>query len=725
MSVGEQLTEIGPVEAAEAPVAESRAARWLFGATIFLSAFLLFLVQPILGKIILPWFGGSAGVWAACLLYFQASLLVGYAYAHCLRRYLSSRRQMQVHILLLAVSIALLPILPSPSWRNLGSADPAIRILGLLAATVGLPYLLVCTTSPLIQSWYAAITPGQSAYRFYALSNLGSMLGLISFPVLVEPRLTSHSQAWGWSGAYVVFVVLCAMAAWYGWKRQQTTEDGQSREELRLDWKQPFTTQVLWVALAACGAAMMMAVTNYLSQNIAPIPLLWILPLGLYLFSFVLCFDTERIYKRVIWIPAMMIGLSAMAFVMFHNGGTTNLGRSVPAMLAGLFCCCMVCHGELTRNKPPTRFLTYFYLLVSAGGVLGGFFVAIVAPHIFKSFAELPILMAICAALAAVMAWKAGRELYVVGRVMICAALLSFTVGLSAYMAIHKHRMDRKYDFQVRNFYGVLQVRDLETGDEDGRVRSLIHGIIEHGAQVLDPNLRREPTLYYIRTSGVGLAIEYLKARSHHIRVGTIGLGAGVVASYCRVGDVYRFYEINPEVVKIANSRFTFLEDCRGKLDVLLGDARLTLEKQEPQDFDLLAVDAFSGDAIPVHLITREAFVEYFRHLDSNGILAIHVSNKYLDLVPVVARIAENLGKHAIGVYDTGLDGSYPSDSDWVLVANNAEIFDDKIFEADSVEPVKTVSKVPLWTDNYSNVLQILDLKRVTAKDDDENDEEP
>ncbi len=707
----------------EKTASQTGLAPWLFGSAIFLGAFLLFLVQPILGKMILPWFGGSAGVWAACLLYFQASLLAGYAYAHCLRRFLPPRWQMQIHILLLAASLLLLPILPSPAWRHPGHADPALRILGLLAGTIGLPYLLVSSTSPLLQAWYAAVRPGASAYRFYALSNLGSLLGLICFPLVVEPRWASRAQAWGWSAAYMVFALLCAVVAWYAWRyREPDRNDAaeHARERIGSAFQQSIGLQLLWIALAACGAALMMATTNYLSQNLAPIPLLWILPLGLYLFSFVLCFEMERAYQRLIWIPAMLAGLGAMAWAMFYHGGTTNLKLAIPAMLAGLFCCCMVCHGELARHKPETRFLTYFYLLTSAGGVLGGFFVAIIAPRIFKTYVELPLWMVICCVLTFMIVWKEtvgrGWTAKVAGRL----ALLIFTVALAAYMSIHKHRMDGDYYLHVRNFYGALQVQDLETGDEDGRVRSLVHGTIEHGAQLLDPDRRHEPTMYYVRSSGLGLAMQFVKARSSGVRVGAIGLGAGVLASYCRIGDVYRFYEINPEVVKIANSQFTFLKDCHGQLDVLLGDARLTLEGQESQNFDLLAVDAFSGDAIPVHLLTREAFVEYFRHLKSDGILAIHVSNKYLDLVPIVADIAEDLHKAAIAVYDGATEGSYPAASDWVLVTGNPEIFDDPSFKVESVEVAKSEPRIRLWTDDYSNLLQILNLNK--AKEEEEAD---
>lgn len=720
MSIGEQVTQASSMIVAEKTAARGRLAGWLFGVTIFLSAFLLFLVQPILGKIVLPWFGGSAGVWAACLLYFQASLLAGYAYAHCLRRFLRPKRQMQVHIVLLAASIALLPILPSPAWRSLGHTDPAIRILGLLAGTIGLPYLLICSTSPLLQAWYAALRPGASAYRFYALSNLGSMLGLLSFPLLVEPRLTSTAQAWDWSGAYVAFVVLGALAAWYAWKtREEKQEDDELATVLRLDARQPLATQMLWLGLAACGSALMMAVTNYLSQNLAPIPLLWILPLALYLFSFVLCFDMERIYNRLVWIPLMALGLAAMAYVMFHRGGITNLKHTIPAMLLGLFSCCMVCHGELAKHKPDSRSLTYFYLLTSVGGVLGGFFVAIVAPHIFKTYAELPLWMVLCAALVLLIVWKQIHKRSIAVKVLVRMAMAAGLVGLAVYMGLNKYRSDSQYYLHVRNFYGALMVEDVETGNPDGVVRSLMHGAIEHGAQLLDPADRHEPTLYYLRSSGIGLAMRFEKGRGH-VRVGAIGLGAGVIASYCGIGDTFRFYDINPEVIKIARSEFTFLGDCPGKLDVLLGDARLTLESQEPQHFDVLAVDAFSGDAIPIHLITREAFQEYFRHLSGDGILAIHVSNKYLDLVPVVARIAKDMGKEALAVYDPGDSGSYPCQSDWVLLANNAEIFDDPVFEVDYVETPKLEDRVGLWTDNFSNVLRILDLERVTKEEDEE-----
>jgi len=702
-----------------------RLASWLCGATIFLSAFLLFLVQPILGKIVLPWFGGSAGVWAACLVYFQASLLAGYAYAHWLRRWLSPQRQLLVHAVLLAVSLFFLPILPSTIWRQTGSADPALRILGLLASTIGLPCLLISSTSPLVQAWYADLNPGPSAYRLYALSNLGSLLGLVCFPLLVEPHLRTTTQAREWSVGYVVFAALCALTAWYTFRNRsamqylaQTPYSGAGLPPL-----EPVTRSswILWMALAACGSGLLLAVTNHLSQNVAPIPLLWILPLSIYLLSFVLCFDAGRIYRRFIWIPLMLAGLGAMAYVMYSDSGNPRVRVAVPVFLACLFACCMVCHGELVRCKPPANRLTAFYLMVSAGGVLGGLFVALIAPHIFKTYAELPVLMGVCAALIALVVWKPLGTLRPFLAWPLRLGMVACAIGLSWYLGQQHSKEGNDDQLQVRNFYGALRVQNQTVdGEKDGPeqpARVLIHGTIEHGAQMLAPADRDEPTSYYVRASGVGLAQEFLHIRVH-MRVGVIGLGAGVIASYCRPEDFYRYYEINPLVEPIAREEFTFLSDCAGDLKVNLGDARLTLEGQPPQNFDLLAVDAFSGDAVPTHLLTREAFIEYFRHIKADGILAIHVSNRYLKLAPVVANIAEELHKPAMVVEDDGSQGKDAASSTWVLLSSTASVFDDQAFNVEWIKPAKPDPKLRLWTDDYSNLLQVMDFGKEKEKKD-------
>jgi spermidine synthase len=659
----------------------------LCGATIFLSAVLLFLVQPILGKIILPWFGGSAGVWATCLVFFQASLLAGYFYAHCLRTWLRPRAQVLVHAALLTCSLLLLPIIPSTSWRRPTATDPAWLILGLLSSTVGIPYLLISSTSPLLQAWYIELKPKASAYRFYALSNLGSLLGLLSFPFLVEPQLISRTQAVTWSAGYALFAALCAATGWYTLRNR-----APSRAQSESPAPAPsLALRLLWLVLAACGSGMLLAISSHISQNVAPIPLLWILPLTIYLLTFVLCFESDRAYLRPVWIPAMLIGLSAMAHAVYADGGSPNLKWAIPVFLAALFSCCMVCHGELAQTKPAASHLTGFYLTTSAGGVLGGLFVALLSPRLFNTYAELPILMVACALLATGLLWKNSLPIRL--------GLGAFTLGLCAYVMVHKHRADEGSRVQVRSFYGTLEVD--ETDDEDeGRVRSLYHGVVEHGAQMLDPKLRREPTGYYVHTSGVGLAMQSLQARGP-IKAGVIGLGAGVLASYCRAGDTFRFYDINPQVEKIARSEFTFLADCPGTVDVTLGDARLNLEKQPPQGFDLLAVDAFSGDAIPVHLLTLEAVKEYFRHLKPGGILAVHISNLYLNLAPVVAGISAQLHKNALEIDDDGDVGSHATTNSWVLVSEAPMTFPSAIVP-------KEDPKVRLWTDGYSNLLQVL-----------------
>jgi hypothetical protein len=682
----------------------------LFGLTVFLAAFLLFLVQPILGKMILPWFGGSAGVWAVCLLYFQASLLGGYAYAHGLRRFLPPRWQFGVHSLLLMASILWLPILPSSDWRHLNHLDPSIRILGLLAGTTGLPYLLVSATGPLLQSWFASLRPGNSAYRFYALSNLGSLLGLICFPLLVEPRFSSSGQAWGWSGAYLVFVVLSAGICRTLGKKKIDLPLPETVSPSREVRKPGTGEQLGWIVLAACGSALMMAVTNQLSQNLAPIPLLWILPLGLYLVSFIVCFDTEQGYRRKIGIPALILSLGAMAYILF-NDYRNILTVSVPILLAGLFFGCLVCHGELAKRKPDTLFLTKFYLLLSLGGVLGGAFVALAAPVLFRTYAELPLVMAACGGIVSVIVWKEMEGYPRIGKAGVRSAVVAFSLALCVYLAVHKRQEDQRYHLQVRDFYGMLQVKD-EVDPDDGRVRILMHGTIQHGAQLRQKAHQLEPTLYYLRSSGVGLALKYLQGRTQ-LRVGAVGLGAGVLAGYCRAADVFRFYEINPGVVDIAKSQFTFLGNCAGQWDVLLGDARITLEKQEPQHFDLLAVDAFSGDAIPVHLLTREAFLEYFRHLKPDGILAVHVSNMYLDLIPIVAGLAREEGKGAIAVFDDGQEGRFTTKNDWVLVSGQPAVFKDPVFTRRSVKRIQGDPRFRLWTDSYSNVLQILHINSI------------
>ncbi len=681
-----------------------------YACTIFLSAFLLFAVQPMIGKIILPWFGGSAAVWSTCLLFFQAALLAGYLYAHRATRSLKPKHQATLHIALMAISLALLPILPSPTWKPSQAGDPSLRILLLLTATIGLPYLLLSTTSPLLQAWYVAAKPGAVPYRLFALSNFGSLLALLSYPVFVEPLFTTHGQAYGWSGIYVVFVLICAALAWRAMRA--APEPSPETIAAPLSPSPSWTIRILWTALAACASTLLLAISNHLSQNVAPIPFLWVLPLAVYLLSFILCFEREKVYNRGVFLPLLVIALDGAAYAIYANEGNPNIAWAIPTFVATLFICCMVCHGELARLKPDPRHLTSFYLMIALGGTLGGVFVAIVAPHVFHTYFELPLAMVACSALAAIVLWISPAKWQ--GKIPVAAvriAMLAFTVGLAIHLGYQKHRSDRIFRLSVRNFYGVLRVRDIPADEEDTAVRRLIHGTINHGTQLLDAAHRDEPTSYYGPYSGMGRAMGYLQKRGP-VRVAVIGLGAGVTASFCRPGDVFRFYEINPLALSVASTWFTFLRDCKADLQVLLGDARLTLAAQPGQQFDLMAIDAFTSDAIPVHLLTREAFALYFRHLKPTGILAVHVSNRYLDLVPVVSRNARDFGKAAVDVDDEDEEGDYFSDSDWVLVSADAAIFGDAAFKSSSVQPARIRPNLRPWTDDYSNLFQILKIRK-------------
>jgi hypothetical protein len=681
-----------------------------YACTIFLSAFLLFAVQPMIGKIILPWFGGSAAVWSTCLLFFQAALLAGYLYAHRSTRSLKPKQQATLHMVLMALSLALLPILPSPTWKPSQSGDPSLRILLLLAATIGLPYLLLSTTSPLLQAWYVAAKPGAVPYRLFALSNFGSLLALLNYPVFVEPMFTTHWQAYGWSGVYVVFVLICAAVAWKAMRAapQHSQEAITATSSPSPSW----TIRIVWTALAACASTLLLAISNHLSQNVAPIPFLWVLPLAVYLLSFILCFEREKVYNRGVFLPLLVIALAGAGYAIYANEGNPNIAWAIPTFVAALFICCMVCHGELARLKPHPSHLTSFYMMISLGGTLGGVFVAIIAPRVFHTYLELPLAMVACSALAAMVLWISPEHW--TGKIPVAAvriAMLVFTVVLAIHLGYEKHLSDRIFRLSVRNFYGVLRVRDIAEDEGDTAVRRLIHGTINHGTQLLDAAHRDEPTSYYGPFSGMGRAMNYLQKRGP-VRVAVIGLGAGVTASFCRSGDVFRFYEINPLALSIASTWFTFLRDCKADHQVLLGDARLTLEAQPSQQFDLMAIDAFSSDAIPVHLLTREAFALYFRHLKPNGILAVHVSNRYLDLVPVVSRNAHDFGKAAVDVDDEDEAEDYFSNSDWVLVSADGAAFRDAAFKSSSVQPTRIRPNLRPWTDDYSNLFQILKIRK-------------
>ena len=666
----------------------------IHAATIFLSSLLLFLVQPLIARLILPWFGGSAAVWTTCMLFFQVMLLAGYAYAHLLARKLAaSRLESVVHAVLLLAAIALLPIAPGESWKPAGEEEPITRILLLLLATVGLPYLLLASTSPLLQAWFVRARPGADPYRLFAVSNLASLLALVGYPFAIEPFLTAHQQVAAWSWLFAGFAVLCGLVAW---RTPRGTGDAEATRRSPAPTRAQYA---MWLALAATGSALLLAVTNHLTQNVASVPLLWLAPLIVYLLTFIIAFEGRSWYRpRYLWLPILAV-FGVMGWLVVDQEHRFDLGLQLAAFLPGLFVACLFCHGELYRSRPAPEHLTAFYLTVSAGGALGGLAVAVVAPLVFNGYYELAVGLVAAALLAALR----FRSLGIVPAVLALTVLL----GVTACAAYDGFRQQEDVKVSKRGFYGVLRVKEYGTPGEESHLRRLVHGTIMHGEQYMSDAQRRMLTTYYQETSGIGLAIA--SKQGHPLRVGVIGLGTGTIAAYGRKGDVFRFYEIDPHVLEIARRDFTFLGDSAAKVEVALGDARLSLEREPPQSFDVLAVDAFSSDAIPVHLITREALGVFLRQVKADGIVAFHVSNRFLDLIPVVARIAREQGAHAVLVRDDpDEDDSLRSRTDWVLVSRDEKALRaEKIVQGGGV-PAEDRPEWRTWTDDYSNLVQIL-----------------
>jgi hypothetical protein len=664
----------------------------VFAATIFLSSFLLFLVQPLIARLILPWFGGSAAVWTTCMLFFQALLLAGYAYAHFNEKFLSGRRAAAVHTLLLAAALAMLPIAPGESWKPDGAEQPVVAIVLLLTAAVGLPYFLLAATSPLMQAWFARARPGANPYRLFALSNAASLAALVGYPFVVEPFFAVREQVLGWSWLFAGFAALCAAVAWLTPVRKGVTPGG-ARVPIRRD------DLVLWIALSATGSVLLLAVTNHLTQNLASVPLLWLAPLTLYLLSFIVTFEGRDWYRpQLVW-SFVLVWLAGMAWLVADAELHLELALQLAMFLSGLFVGCVFCHGELYRLRPPAGQLTAFYLTVSAGGALGGVLVAVVAPLAFNGYYELGVALVALALLAAVrFAWLGP-----VPRIAALAVLLGVT-GAAVYDAL---RFQEDVRLSARSFYGVLRVKEYGTPGDTGHLRRLMHGAIMHGEQYLHPDWRTEPTTYYTASSGLGVALASRAERP--LRIGMVGLGAGTVAAWGKPGDVVRVYEIDRRVIDVAKSEFSYLADSPARIELSLGDARLNLEREPPQGFHVLAIDAFSSDAIPVHLITREALGLYLRHVAPDGIVAFHVSNRFLDLVPVVARLAAEHRAHAVLVNDEEEDGddSRRSRSDWVLVSRSQAALERPEI-ADVSSAAEDRPELRTWTDDYSNLIQIL-----------------
>lgn len=689
--------------------------------TTFLAAFLLFQVQPLIGKIILPWFGGTASVWNICLLFFQTLLFAGYLYTHVTSTYLRPRTQLIVHSALLGLTLLALPILPQRDTTVDSSTSPTLAVLSLLITSVGLPYFLLSTTAPLIQRWWSMVV-GRSPYHLYSLSNAGSLLALLSYSFVFERILGTTAQAYAWSATYVGLAAMLLACQWMVWRTNpQTAEEaaspsdltvGESRESFAAEeGSAPTGEQKLaWLVLAGLGSALLMALTTLVCQDIASLPLLWIVPLTLYLLSFILCFGRVSWYRRSIFIPLMILG----SFGVAASFGRTSPFSLVPLFtinLGALFSLCMVCHGELERLKPSPRYLTSFYLSMSAGGMLGGLFVGIVAPLVFHEYFELPLLMIASSLIPIVLLVRSPQSPMYGGRRkllwLVVLPVFALHCGFWSLGLLNRH--ERVYAV-TRNFYGVLKVVAEETpGFPEHEYLKLVNGNIEHGGQFLRENMKMIPTTYYSPDSAVGKVFASMENRPSR-KIGAIGLGTGTVAAYGRKGDEFRFYEINPAVVPLARDAFSFLkhlDDVGAKQEIVIGDGRLALEHEDPQQFDLLIVDAFSGDSIPIHLLTREAAGVYLRHLKPNGYLAIHISNRYVDLLPIVSDLAIYHDMNSTVITNDTVYEKRQATSIWVLLTPKG--YAGEIPGAEFAVPADIVIPPVAWTDQRSSLLEVLE----------------
>lgn len=703
-----------------------------FAITTFLSAFLLFQIQPLISRYILPWFGGTPAVWSASLVFFQTLLLAGYAYAHKL--VFSRRGSLKFHLALLGGSLILLlstailwgtPLLPDSSLRPPDANLPFIRIIAVLSVSIGLPYFVLASTSPLLQAWIKTLASNQSPYRLYAISNLGSFLALISYPLIFEFVLTLRQQAGMWALAYLIFTVLSLYLSMKmlrpGDKNPRVGADELPEIAPLTSIQPPARFQkFFWLALSACTSILLLSVTNQITQEIAVIPFLWVLPLSLYLLSFTITFSGDKWYPQSLYI--FLLGISSL-LLSYALDKATIIGVFPQVVIFSLFllAATLACHGELYRLRPDPKYLTSFYLFISLGGALGGIFVNLVAPFLFKGYWELHLSVLLAWLLLVVLLIANRRSVFHRRTVWVAAPLVLLCLGITSFVLVSHIRTILVSAMEMeRNFYGVIRVRAISLGEPPLEALSLSHGITSHGSQYIQPERRTIPTAYYGNGSGIGLTLtNYYKAIDHNpspqgLRIGVVGLGAGTLAAYGKDGDYFRFYEINPEVIDLAlgkGSYFSYLQDTQATFDIISGDARVSLEAEleqsESQEFDVLALDAFSGDAIPIHLLTIEAFDIYLRHLKPQGVLAIHISNRYLDLAPLI-QAAGNFYELEQALIASPADNNGSYAAVWVLLSYNKKFFQLPEIQNSKKEMPEEIATSRLWTDNYSNLLPFL-----------------
>jgi hypothetical protein len=669
----------------------------LYGGAVFLAAFLLFLVEPMAGKQLLPTFGGSAAVWLTCLVFFQTALLAGYGYAHWLAPRSRQRWQLPLHIglLVLASISALLWALRSGQFSHLVT-HPVSMIFRLLLLSIGLPFLLLGSTSPLLQAWLARLEQGRIPYRLFALSNLASLLALALYPTVVEPYLTLRMQRILWSGGFVCFVALSAMLAWG--VRKMVAEPVASKESVTNEPLSSVRSKCLWLLLPMVASMQLSAVTSHLTANIAAIPLLWILPLAAYLITIIIAFEYAQIVPRPVLTRLLAVMLAGLAYMLAKADVSLPVGIGIAFFLIEMFLACLYCHIEAYALRPRAiKELTVFYLMFAAGGAIGSFLIGIASPMIFSSNYDVAISFFATAMAALVVVWPASWSE---------RALWSAGTAMLLYVLVLLHAAYRRDTlFSTRNFYASLRVKQSYDSKQHW-VRTLSNGTIQHGTQIFTPPLMKTPTTYYAEDSGVGLALRYCcgeRARN----VGIVGLGAGTIAAYGRPRDRMRFYEINPAVEPIAQHLFTYLRQSQAQISFADGDARASLEREAPQHFDVLVIDAFSGDAIPLHLLTTQALEIYKRHLAPGGILAFHISNQHVDLEPPIYLLAQHAGMQVRTIHSIADDQRGEFSSTWVLVTNNATFLALPAVAGRSRETERRIG-LRLWTDDYSSLLALL-----------------
>jgi spermidine synthase len=708
-----------------------------FALTIFTSAFLLFQVQPLLSKQILPWFGGSPAVWTTAMLFFQSLLCLGYFYAHALANLSSRKTQARIHVFVLIVAAVLASrVLPGVDLRPESSDSPVLQVLQILGLSVGLPYFCLATTGPLVQHWFTNTAHAKSVFRLYALSNVGSFLALLSFPYVLEPWLEQQQMGQLWTIGFWVFALLCLPVALGAWQNKAESDNANPAVKLGQKAKLPFAQRLSWIALPALASLVFIAATDQISHDVAPEPRLWISTLGLYLLTFILTFDHPRWYR-----PRLFGGLALVLLLV--TAGMSDIPRWLGfewdygvndvrwSHYALLFVVCMLCHGELYRRRPTdTRWLTEFYLCMSIGGAFGGLFVTLVATQYFDDYHEWLMALVLVALLACHVLFRSSLPLTGLGGRAMRLGGVATATGMVALLVVMQNpwswrEIDRDDRFEIlldqeRNFYGTVSVKERRfKAEPEMNDRVFFSGNVTHGQQFLSESLRHVPTTYYARDSGIGETLFWAMAQKPKLSVALIGLGAGTLANYAREGDAYDFYEINPAAVRFAQQWFDNLATCKAtEQNILLGDARLRMA-QLPKDkrYDVIVLDAFTGGSVPIHLLTREAFRIYSDHLTPNGYIAINITNAYLNLYPIVKAQSEGLGipfrhkyqaaddvrnvrrnLHFVMTNDQAYLKAYPSVSREILDEQGRFIGTDP----------KDQPGLRLWTDQFSSIAPIV-----------------